>query len=310
VSIVKPRDVYTDVTRVRWLKARLAERAEEMLRLRLPAGIDVFCGCGGFSLGMIQAGFEIVAAIENDPAAAVTYMANLCRFGEYKLIFVDDDARASMERYLIKTYQRSGIVDKNGELIAGKALDKDTWRAGSGWIVNQPKKVRGCSAFIFGDVTKLTGEIILDAIGRDRGDVDCVVGGPPCQGFSVSGKKDPNDPRNNLVFEFIRLVLEIHPKTMCMENVPNIANMTTADGLPILDLVCRALEDGSFATVDMLRRTLAIQAGSFGVMRTSPAAIERKRGKRSKVKLPMPRQVVIEIPAFLPARQSAAKELA
>lgn len=53
--------------------------------------------------------------------------------------------------------------------------------------------------------------------------LDCLFGGPPCQGFSVAGKMDPNDERSELVFDFMRLVREARPKTFVMENVKSLA---------------------------------------------------------------------------------------
>lgn len=250
-------------------------------RYSAPKGIDLFCGCGGFSLGLIQAGFEIVAAVEWEVEPAVTYMSNLCRWGEFGLHFVEESDRQRLEKYLAKAYRRAGFVNKQGELLPGSKLSKDVWVAGNGWISGEPRSTRGCSNFIFGDISKLTGERVLQIVGMKRSEVDCIVGGPPCQGFSTSGKKDPKDPRNNLIFEFIRLVLEVHPKTMCMENVPNIVNMTTADGLPIIDLVMRALEDGSFAAVDMVRKAISMQTGNIGLLRRHQ---DKKRNARDKRK--------------------------
>jgi DNA (cytosine-5)-methyltransferase 1 len=68
-------------------------------------------------------------------------------------------------------------------------------------------------------VTEITGEEIrrLSAIG-DR-DIDVVFGGPPCQGFSLIGKRSLDDSRNSLVFHFLRLILELKPKFFVMENV-------------------------------------------------------------------------------------------
>ncbi|BDA39714.1 DNA cytosine methyltransferase [Candidatus Atelocyanobacterium thalassae] len=54
-------------------------------------------------------------------------------------------------------------------------------------------------------------------------DIDVVFGGPPCQGFSSIGKRDPKDSRNDLVKHFIRLVLELQPKYFVIENVPGMA---------------------------------------------------------------------------------------
>lgn len=52
-----------------------------------------------------------------------------------------------------------------------------------------------------------------------------IVGGPPCQGFSISGKRNPDDPRNRLYLSFVRFVRHFLPPIFVMENVPNMASM-------------------------------------------------------------------------------------
>ncbi|MBY0232454.1 MAG: DNA cytosine methyltransferase, partial [Gemmataceae bacterium] len=54
-------------------------------------------------------------------------------------------------------------------------------------------------------------------------DCDIVFGGPPCQGFSVAGKMDPDDPRSRLVWEFVRVVRDKSPRVFVMENVKALA---------------------------------------------------------------------------------------
>lgn len=54
------------------------------------------------------------------------------------------------------------------------------------------------------------------------GQVDAIIGGPPCQGFSTGGKRFVDDERNNLLLEFVRIVEEIRPKTFCLENVAGL----------------------------------------------------------------------------------------
>lgn len=61
--------------------------------------------------------------------------------------------------------------------------------------------------------------ICNEEIEKYNGRVDLIVGGPPCQGFSTIGKRLVKDPRNELVFEFIRFVDVIRPKVFLMENV-------------------------------------------------------------------------------------------
>ena len=66
------------------------------------------------------------------------------------------------------------------------------------------------------DVATITGRTLLDAAG---GEVDGIVGGPPCQGFSEIGRADPDDPRRDLLTHFFRLVREARPRFFLMENV-------------------------------------------------------------------------------------------
>ena len=59
---------------------------------------------------------------------------------------------------------------------------------------------------------------ILDSLDRFK-DVDLVFGGPPCQGFSVAGKMNPDDERSKLIFTFLDVVERVRPKAFVMENV-------------------------------------------------------------------------------------------
>jgi DNA (cytosine-5)-methyltransferase 1 len=53
-------------------------------------------------------------------------------------------------------------------------------------------------------------------------DIDALVGGPPCQGFSVGGVRDESDERNNQLLRFVDLVVELQPKVFCLENVAGL----------------------------------------------------------------------------------------
>ncbi|MEV6501513.1 DNA cytosine methyltransferase [Streptomyces prunicolor] len=54
------------------------------------------------------------------------------------------------------------------------------------------------------------------------GVVDVIVGGPSCQGFSTMGRRDQHDERNDLLLEFVRIVVEVRPRSFCLENVPGL----------------------------------------------------------------------------------------
>ncbi len=72
------------------------------------------------------------------------------------------------------------------------------------------------------DVGQVEGSKLLDAAQIGRGQLDGLVGGPPCQGFSDIGRRAHDDPRNSLFEHFFRLVAELRPRFFVAENVPGI----------------------------------------------------------------------------------------
>lgn len=83
-----------------------------------------------------------------------------------------------------------------------------TWRAAA-------SKFSGHEA-VSGDVRAVGDQLY-------EGMADLVIGGPPCQGFSVAGRMDPSDPRSRHVFDFLGLVAKVRPKAFVMENVAALA---------------------------------------------------------------------------------------
>ncbi len=77
---------------------------------------------------------------------------------------------------------------------------------------------------ICGDITEITyKDHIAPLLGGKK--IDVIIGGPPCQGFSLSGPRNFNDPRNKLYLSYIRLVEEIQPKAFVIENVPGLVGL-------------------------------------------------------------------------------------
>ncbi|WP_409968821.1 DNA cytosine methyltransferase [Bengtsoniella intestinalis] len=80
------------------------------------------------------------------------------------------------------------------------------------------------SKTICGDITEITyGDQIKKLIGDQK--IDVIVGGPPCQGMSLSGPRKFDDPRNKLYLSYIRLVEEIKPRAFVIENVPGLVSL-------------------------------------------------------------------------------------
>lgn len=78
-----------------------------------------------------------------------------------------------------------------------------------------------------GDIQKISPSQVLRDLSVKK-TIDVIVGGPPCQGFSISGKRNIDDPRNSLYKTFVHYVGYFKPKAFVMENVPNI--LSIADG--------------------------------------------------------------------------------
>ena len=76
------------------------------------------------------------------------------------------------------------------------------------------------------DVVMVNDDIynVIDSLGQYKG-VDLVFGGPPCQGFSVAGKMNPDDERSKLIFTFLDVVEKVQPKAFVMENVKTLGTL-------------------------------------------------------------------------------------
>lgn len=135
-----------------------------------PVAVDLFAGAGGFSLGIEQAGFDVLVAVEHDPVHAATYAFN---------------------------FPLTTVLCADASTLTGEAIRKAAYRA---YTSHHPSSDQGWN-----------------------GQIDLVFGGPPCQGFSIIGKRLVNDERNSLVFHFYRLVTELNPRYFVMENVPGMA---------------------------------------------------------------------------------------
>lgn len=140
--------------------------------------LDLFAGCGGFSKGFADAGYDIVAFVEQWKPA-------------------------------IETYKK-----------------------------NHPHAIH-----LGKDIQTIEYEIIAQWKNR----IDLIIGGPPCQGFSYCGKRDPKDKRNQLYKEFLRFVAIIKPKLVVIENVSGLLSMKDQSGEKILHKIIEALIEIQYA---------------------------------------------------------------
>jgi len=120
------------------------------------------------------------------------------------------------------------------------------------------------------DVHELTSDEVVRAAERGwrrsnptgqswNGRIDCVTGGPSCQGFSVIGRRDPLDARNELVFAFARIVRELTPRYFVLENVPGLL------GPAYQPLMGRLIAELEAAGYDVGEGPFVLNSSSYGV---------------------------------------------
>jgi DNA (cytosine-5)-methyltransferase 1 len=129
------------------------------------------------------------------------------------------------------------------------ALEKDV-SASETYKYNHPN-----TQIIVDDITKIKS--IIKHIDYT---VDGVIGGPPCQSFSLSGQRDPKDPRGSLFMDFMRIVREVKSSFFVMENVPGMLSMKTSDNKKVIDIVLNEMENSGYNVVHCV-----LNAAEFGV---------------------------------------------
>lgn len=107
---------------------------------------------------------------------------------------------------------------------------------------------------------------------------DIVIGGPPCQGFSIAGpaQKDPKDPRNSLFINFAEWICFLQPKAFVMENVKGLLSRKNIEGTKVTDIIKETFENlGYFVEV------WSLNAAEYGVpqIRERIFIVGNKRGK-------------------------------
>ncbi|MFR2776698.1 MAG: DNA (cytosine-5-)-methyltransferase [Anaerostipes sp.] len=115
--------------------------------------------------------------------------------------------------------------------------------------------------------SKLLGEDIcaisdedLQAWKKEFGNIDIIVGGPPCQGFSLAGKRNPEDERNKLYKQYVRIVSAIRPKVFVMENVALMTSMRDENGELFIDKIEKSFCKQGYSLVKRI-----VNAYEYGV---------------------------------------------
>jgi len=131
------------------------------------------------------------------------------------------------------------------------AIERDEWAAETYKYNHSNTKV------LTEDITQIYN---FHSILPENTKIDGIIGGPPCQGFSLSGNRDKNDPRNSLFMDFVRFVEHYKPKFFVMENVTGILSMVTKNGESVKEVILKEYKNIGY-NVEIFQ----LNAAEFGV---------------------------------------------
>lgn len=221
--------------------------------------IELFAGCGGLSLGLRSIGFHESMANELSSMPAETFALNLLNIDlrspvfqqtevkKRKVLWIDSTSDDVLERLSDNPFERpeanmpelSSVDDFEGKLIVGD--------------------IRRLNKFI-----EDRGEALI------HGEVDLVSGGPPCQSFSLAGRRELGNQRNQLPWEFAKFVNSQRPRMVLLENVEGILHPFKEENITYYAWfeVCKA-----FANIDYVTCPMLVNARFAGVAQNRPRFI-------------------------------------
>ena len=146
-------------------------------------------------------------------------------------------------------------------------------------------------------IKQVSSEELLEKAGLKKSEVDLIFGGPPCQSFSSAGKmRSIKDSRGTLIFDFVRLVEEIKPKTFLFENVKQFRYIRADEKIPKPDYTKRDSDPN--LVINILRKNFE-KLGynlNYGIVNSADFGAPQKRertliiGTLADKKIPFPQK--------------------
>ena len=216
--------------------------------------IDLFAGAGGLSEGFIREGFKPIAHVEMNNDAC-------------------DTLRTRTAFHYLKEKNR---IDEYYDYLKGKISRDELWLKLPEYFINSVINTE-----ISPESLPSIFEKIDKQIGKQK--VDLVIGGPPCQAYSVAGRaRDPKgmseDPRNHLYKYYVEFLKRYKPKMFVFENVPGILS---ANNGGYLELIFEAVREAGY---ELDKKVL--NAKHFGVIQDRKRVIIIGWKKNLKFKYP------------------------
>ncbi len=184
--------------------------------------IELFAGCGGMTLGLEAAGFELYFANELSPMAGETFAFNLLNEDLETLSIDEKEAYKTIwiKSQYPKNNLKARLRENPFETKNGKYSDLTS-------ISDLKNKL------LIGDIDELlqwlqNNPTLIKHLRNE--DITLVSGGPPCQSFSLAGKREKNNAKNLLPLSFAKFVGLVNPKFVILENVKGITAPFTEKG--------------------------------------------------------------------------------
>lgn len=201
--------------------------------------IDLFAGCGGLSEGFLQSGkYEALAHVEWELPMVKTLRNRLHKKWKHS----QSEAMKRVVHF---------DIQKTDELLGIKEMSKDS-RKKFGKTNSEIFTERGLGGFI------------------DKGSVDLVIGGPPCQAYSVAGRAQDKhsmrkDYRNYLFESFLKVVVNSNAKMFLFENVPGILSAKPGN-IPVTERIFKAFENAGYEILNPHKiKDAVLNSADFGV---------------------------------------------
>lgn len=224
--------------------------------------IELFAGCGGMSLGLEKAGFSLYFANELSPMASETFAYNILEENLENL--AAKDFIPTKVKWIKSNFPNTSLKERLREnpLEATKGSFSD---------INTITDIEG--KLLVGDIDNLLDffEKNPDIVSHIQNkNIDLVSGGPPCQSFSLAGKRERNNQKNLLPLSFAKFAGIVKPKTVLLENVKGITSPFTEDGEKYYAWLEVAK---AFALEEYVPICMMVNAKYFGVPQSRPRFI-------------------------------------
>ncbi|WP_083342462.1 DNA cytosine methyltransferase [Flavobacterium tructae] len=181
--------------------------------------IELFAGCGGMSLGLDSAGFELFFANELSPMAGETFAYNILNENLQSLSQKKESAIKSL--WIKSNYPKNDLENR---------LRENPFSTSNGNFSDLQEDINLKEKLLIGNIDHLLDFLnenpaIIQELKEEN--IDLISGGPPCQSFSLAGRREKDNHKNQLPLSFAKFAGLVQPKTVLLENVKGITSPFT-----------------------------------------------------------------------------------